>query len=207
MKNAIIFIIALAVSGIALAESPRQIYGKYAAPFGLEWGMPKEQVTMMGVKLTPSESVKDAYWAKNLPKKLSDAQAYSLNFKQGLGLIKAIAVTGDITMDVYGSKGKERYNQLKTVIANKYGKPKVDLEWSALGPTSINDEQFYQCLKLGCGHWFSEWQDEITNASIRLEIRGISRGTGYILLRYTSAASPTDSEKEAEKSRSDEDAL
>ena len=208
MKNAIIFIIALAVSNLALAESPAQIYGKYAAPFGLEWGLSKEQVTAMGVKLTPNESVKGAYTAKNLPKKLSDGEDYGLLFMQGLGLVKVFALTSDITGDLYGSKGKERYSQLKTAIANKYGKPDREIEWT---DRDIDSDQFYQCLAHdGCGDWLSHWRgtENETDGGILLHIRGVSRGTGFIHLGYESAAYQTAlKQKEAEKSRSDQDAL
>ena len=208
MKNAIIFIIALAVSNLALAESPAKIYGKYAAPFGLEWGLSKEQVAAMGVKLTPNESVKGAYTAKNLPKKLSDGEDYGLLFMQGLGLVKIFALTSDITGDLYGSKGKERYSQLKTAIANKYGKPDYEREWTV---SVADSDKFYQCLaRNDCGSWLSYWGDpeNATDGTILLRIRGLSRGTGFIHLDYESAAYHTArQQEEAEKSRSDEDAL
>ena len=103
MKNAIIFIIALSVSGIALAESPAPAqespapnYGKYPAPFGLQWGMSMEEVTAMGVELTPHPSKKDVYSAAALPKNLSDAEIYILRFKRGFGLVRVGALTSAI---------------------------------------------------------------------------------------------------------------
>ena len=201
MKNAIIFIIALAVSGIALAESHAQIHGKYAAPFGLEWGLSKEQVTAMGVKLTPHKSAKDTYTAKTLPKNLSDGEAYYLIFKQGFGLVAIGVVTNNITRDPLGSKGIERYSQLKTAIVNKYGKPDDEFERALRN-------QFYECLKHeGCGSWASFWASG-TDGVIALELRGLTRGIGYIELKYESAALYIAAEQEeAEKSRSDEDSL
>ena len=208
MKNAIIFIIALAVSNLALAESPAQIHGKYAAPFGLEWGMSKEQVTAMGVKLTSTNPAEGVYTAKTLPKNLSDAENYVLVFKQEFGLVKVSALTSDITRDVHGSEGKERYNQLKMAVADKYGKPDKEQEWT---DRAIDSGQFYQCLAYGgCGYWLSFWGEvgNETGAAILLQIHGISRGTGLIELRYESAAFHTAKKREAEeKSRSDEDAL
>ena len=208
MKNAIIFVIALAVSNLAVAESSAQIYGKYAAPFGLEWGMSKEKLEAMGVKLTPFRSVKGGYTAKTLPKNLSDAQAYSLLFEQEFGLVQVTALTSDITRDVYGSKGKERYSQLKMAIVNKYGKPDKELEWT---DRTSDSDQFYQCLAHdGCGSWASLWidLDNETAATILLRIHGNPRGAGLIQLRYESAAFHTAKKKKAEeKSRSDEDAL
>ena len=208
MKNAIIFVIALAVSNLAVAESPAQIYGKFSAPFGLEWGMSKEQVTEMGVNLTPHPSAKGAYTAKILPKNLSDAEEYYLVFEQGFGLVKVSAHTKNITSDLYGSKGKERYSQLKTAIVNKYGKPSRELEATGRARIYDNIDEFYQCLNYdGCGYWVSLWGNS-AGGGIALNIEGLSRGTGYIALTYESLAFYTAHEKEeAEKSRSDEDAL
>ena len=208
MKNAIIFVIALAMSNLAVAESPAQIHGKYSAPFGLEWGLSKEQVTAMGVKLTPVESVKDSYTTKTLPKNLSDAEEYYLIFKQGFGLVVVYVFTSEIIGDVYGSKGRDRYSQLKTAIVNKYGKPSDGREkmGGILRPEDI--DKFYECLKqYPCGLWISFWGNE-TDGRIILELNGIARGRGFVDLRYESAAYHTARKQEAEeKSRSDEDAL
>ena len=208
MKNAIIFIIALAVSNLALAESHAQIYGKYAAPFGLEWGMSKEQVTAMGVKLTPDDSDNESYTATTLPKNLSDAEKYILTFKPQFELVQVITFTSDITGDLYGSKGKERYSQLKTTLVNKYGKPDYEFEWTGRTRIYEDSDKFYECLEHDdCGRWASVWGSE-TDGAIGLKIKGLSRGKGYISLSYGSAALFTALEQEeAEKSRSDEDAL
>lgn len=208
MKNAIIFVIALAISSLALAESPAQNYGKYAAPFGLEWGMSKEQVMEMGVELTPSDSVKGNYGTTTLPKNLSDAKEYDLFFEQEFGLVLVAAYTRHMTGDLYGSKGKERYSQLKTAIIKKYGKPRLEYEMTGLTRIFGDSNQFYECLKYdGCGAWTSFW-GSAKDGNIRLDILGLSRGTGWVSLIYASAASFTASEKKKEEqSRSDEDAL
>ena len=208
MKNAIIFIIALAVSNLALAESPAQIYGKYAAPFGLEWGLSKEQVTAMGVKLTPLDPTEESYATKTLPKNLSDGKYYLLAFMQGFGLVEIRVLTSSITNDVYGSKGKERYNELKTAIVNKYGKPSKEWEWTDGSRLYDDSDQFYECLRSPpCGLWASAWGND-TDGMILLEIASDKPGVGYISLSYASVVSYTARQQEAEeKSRSDEDAL
>ena len=121
MKNAIIFIIALAVSNLALAESSAQIHGKYAAPFGLKWGMSKEQVTLMGVKLTLYDSELGIYGAAVLPENVSDVTEYRLYFDRRFGLTGVTAYTG--RLDIL--KGEERYDQLTRTLVNKYGKPSI----------------------------------------------------------------------------------
>ena len=208
MKNAIIFVIALAVSGIALAESPANIHGKYAAPFGLEWGLTKEKLAEMGVKLTLLYPDTEFYEAKNLPKNLSDADRNFLRFKQGFGLIEISAITKDITGDLDGSKGKERYRQLKMAIVNKYGKPNKEVE--RIGGTDVYKDKnhFYQCLHSdGCGFWVSLWGSK-TDGYIALSIETAWGNEGYVSLSYKSAALHIAAEQEAEEQiRSDEDAL
>ena len=210
MKNAIIFVIALAVSNLAVAESPANIHGKYAAPFGLEWGMSKEQLAEMGVKLMPlylgkdeSDEFSGKYTTRNLPKNLSDVRVYYLDFKQALGLVKIIASLNHITSDWDGSKVKERYNQLKTAMINKYGKPRKEFDpWT--GSSLYQDNNQFS--------WASGWGSKADGLML-LKITG---GTptakegmaGFINIHYESAALYVALEKEAEeKARSDEDAL
>ena len=155
MKNAIIFIIALAVSSLVVAESSAQNYGKFSAPLGLEWGLSAEQLAEMGVELTPIAPLDavgvDVYTATNLPKKLSDAERYVLTFKPGFGLVKADVTTYPITRDVDVVKGKERYRQLKTAMVKKYGKPDYEYEWLFDHITLHH----YECMEInyGCGQW------------------------------------------------------
>ena len=195
MKNAIIFVIALAVSNFACAPSPAQNHGKYAAPFGLDWGLSKEQLTAMGVELTPVEFATGAYTATNLPKKLSDAKTYTLQFKQEFGLVAIGVITYDIPGDPLGLKGKERYSQLKTAIVNKYGKPDNEFEWSGRARLYDDRHEFYQCLRYGggCGAWTSVWGSD-TDGVIGLQIKGRFDGRGYIILKYESAAFYIDAE-------------
>ena len=199
MRNAIIFIIALAVSGIALAESHAQNYGKYAAPFGLEWGMSKEQLTAMGVKLTPIDEAEGVYTAERLPKKLRDVKEYTLLLKQGFGLVKATAETNAFKSDYSGSAAKKRYSQLKTAIINKYGRPDTVAEQTGVNGTYQRRHQFYQCLmSVGCGAWASIWSNK-KDGYISLYILGVSRSEGVVSIGYESAAFYTAREQEAEE--------
>ena len=170
MKNAIIFIIALAVSNLALAESSAQIYGKYAAPFGLEWGLSEEQVTAMGVKLTPVNPAKWVYRAKTLPKHLSDIERYTLEFHPGFGLIRVTAYT----------EVRERFNQLKTALVNKYGKPSIEM--GVKRPQEVL-------------HWGSD-----LDGTIKLErSEYYTVGDVTIYLTYQSAALHIDAERKRER--------
>lgn len=186
MKNAIIFIIALAVGNLALAESSAQIHGKYAAPFGLEWGLSEEQVTAMGVKLTRLDSALGSplaqYGTINLPKNLSDVERYFLDFHPEFGLIEVTAHTVEYPDAL---QARERYNQLKTTLANKYGKPSV-----------LDNREYHAIL-----HWGSD-----IDGTIELEL-----AYDYVSLDYQSATEYIAAEREFQKKEEqivpDEDAL
>ena len=178
MKNAIIFIIALAVSNLALAESPAQIHGKYAAPFGLEWGLSKEQVTAMGVKLTHVNPAGGVYGATILPKNLSDVKKYILCFHPRFGLI---CVSADTKLGTL--KGKERSNQLKTALVNKYGKP------------SIDNEDF---LGLGFTRTTFRWGSDI-DGTIKLKLDKYPDEVVDMELTYRSAALHVAAERKRER--------
>ena len=214
MKNAIIFIVALAVSGIAPAQespAPAQNYGKYSAPFGLQWGMSIEEVAAMGVELTPHPSKKGVYSATALPKNLSDAEIYILRFKRGFGLVRVGALTSAITLDLDGAQGKERYNRLRTAIRKLYGNPDMVREKTGALRVFDDSNQFYECLLFdGCGYWVSFWGKQKTGGggNILLEIRGLEPGKGRVDIFFESAAFDAAEEREKqENDRDDEKAL
>ena len=199
MKNAIIFVIALAVSNLALAESHAQNYGKYAAPFGLEWGMSKEKLTAMGVKLTPIDETEGVYTAERLPKNLTDVKEYGLLFKQGFGLVKATAETNQFGHDWAGFKAKKRYSQLQRAIIKKYGLPDTVVEQTGINGTYTRMNQFYQCLmSVGCGAWGFVWGNK-KDGYISLYILGVSDLVGVVSIGYESVAFYTAREQEAEE--------
>ena len=50
----------------------------------------------------------------------------------------------------------------------------------------VGFRKFYECLKYqGCGTQASYWLDDV-EGTISLDIKGVSRGTGYITITYES---------------------
>lgn len=175
----IVFIIAVTIlSNLADAE--------VTAPFGLTWGQTQSEIRAMNIQLDcdPPSSRFTTCSATTMPSSVSFAEFYGLMFDRDEGLQKAILVGSDITNDVSGAKGKENFNSIRDVLANKYG------EWEGI-ETIGNDlydeyDEFYQCLNYdGCGMWASYWQAD-AGGFVFLELVGQSRGTGYLKLTYES---------------------
>jgi len=163
---------ALLVSGRLAADD--------SAPFGLTWGMTAEDLKSLGVALAPQEHVNNmvVYKAETLPKNISDAEFYLVLFDESTGLQKVMMSSKDITNDLYGSAGKERFKVLKETFSSKYGAPINSFEF--VGRELFqDDDEFYECLKYeGCGIWLADWKS--AGSSYLLELKGSRRGTGYI---------------------------
>lgn len=178
------------------------------ALFGLRWGMTVAEVKSAGVKLTRVELDRnlDTYKAPSMPKNLTDFKSYSMMFANGK-LIKMWGISKDIYNDPNGYSGKERFNALKYTLIGKYGKPKLSNQ--TIGNKLFEDsDEFYQCLSYsGCGQWAVVF--ETIDKTVGIELKGLSRGTGY--LDITAEAIPQFSqalkEYEFKKDSSDKDAL
>ena len=161
------------------------------APFGLTWGMTETQVTqLLGVEIQKRVDsdlplgITGILRVTSLPKNLTIAEFYSLIFVTERHLQKIVMYSEDIENDIYGSEGKEKYENIKTSLRKKYGPPTHKLEVSGLKLWNEPDE-FYQCLDYdGCGHYFSIFKDEKSGMGIFLELKGVRRGQGFVKLTY-----------------------
>ena len=72
------------------------------------------------------------------------------------------------------------------MLSKKYGAPKSS--WEQVGLDLYKDsDEFYQCLKYdGCGQYVSLY--EYAGGYISLQIKGVSRGKGYLMIGYESPA-------------------
>jgi len=159
------------------------------APFGFEWGQTKSDLSYKGVDLldcSVSESIPiESCKANNSPKKFSKADFFFLYFASDDGLHKVSMLGQDIKSDAYGTNGKEQYRSLKTSLTKKYGKPSDVFEWTGRELYKDADE-FYECLKYqGCGNQVSYWLEGV-EGTITLELKGVSRGAGFLQLTYES---------------------
>ena len=159
-----------------------------SAPFGTEWGLLPEQLASLGSDcslLDASRRTISTYSCSSMPKPFSDADYYLVIFDANNGLQKISAVTNEITGDLLGTRGKEKFNRLSDILESKYGRPS---EQSSIQKSGLNlyngRDEFYQCLAYdGCGLWVATFQAS-HGGSITLELKGSGRGIGHIVLTY-----------------------
>ena len=182
MKNILIIVTAFFILGLKADIEIK-------APFGFEWGQTKSDISSKGIDLTDcsvSESIPvESCQTKNAPKKFSKADFFFLYFASDEGLHKIAMLGQDIKSDAYGTNGKEQYRSLKTSLTKKYGKPSSVFEWTGRELYKDADE-FYECLKYqGCGNHTSYWLEGV-EGTIGLDLKGVSRGAGFLKLTYES---------------------
>jgi hypothetical protein len=152
------------------------------ALFGLKWLMSPKQVRAAGVEMTLVQGTKflTAYKTDSLPKNYSMAEGYQLIFYKDSFLGKIIMSSVDITDDLYGSKGKEKFQIVYDQIS---AKNKLTNKFMYSGQELYKDrDEFYQCLKYkGCGSWIAFFDGD--NKIIALELKPLERGEGYISIR------------------------
>ena len=157
-----------------------------AGALGLDWGMDASAIYKKGVELVKSGEQKQItiYTTERLPKNISNTAQYALYVHATHGLQKIVRVSNQFEDDVYGSKGKKEFAQLKQSLTEKYGEPSDGMEIVGLKLWDKSDE-FYQCLAYqGCGIWARIFKS--ADASIMIELRGLRRGEGYLMLHYDS---------------------
>jgi len=163
--------------------------GEVQAPFGFHWGESKQQITKQGVKLVGCNTNLSLTLCntKKAIKSVSFGEGYQLIFDSRKGLQKVVMVSENITSDITGIEGKSLYEKIKNSLIKKYGEVDADgsFEISGLKLYNENDE-FYQCLAYeGCGYWQTLWSPE-SGGVILMQLRGISRGTGFLKMSYES---------------------
>ena len=178
MKKLISLLFLFSLSSLALAESK-----SFPEPFGLTWGMSEADLIKVG--FTRSGPVEDFNILSSVsaPKAWSKADDYMAVTYKGK-LVKVIASSKPFTSDLYGSEAKASYSQIKSLLSKKYGEPKTS--WERVGLDLYKDsDEFYQCLKYdGCGQYISLY--EYAGGYISLQIKGVSRGKGYLMIGYES---------------------
>ena len=176
----IVIIAFLAGATAAFAqESPSEVQ----APFGLEWGSLQSEFS--GLTNCNSKQSLTFCRTNSVPKPLSDAETYQLVFDDKEGLVKIRHIGKSITGDPSGTKGKERFNELKAALSSKYPKARKKDFIKMHIALYRNSNEFYECLRhRGCGLY--AWNINPGKGTIGIQINGLSRGKGYIDLIYES---------------------
>jgi len=176
MKRYLMFFTALVLALPVYSE-------EFPAPFGLTWKMSEKELRSHGFSDVSNTGGLTIMQSFSAPKAWSKAEKYYAVTYEGK-LVKAIAISKSFIDDVYGIKGKELYNQMKSILTKKYGAPTNSYE--VVGNALYDDpDEFYQCLGYsGCGSYLAIY--ELQGGTIGLQLEGERRGRGYLRVGYES---------------------
>lgn len=168
---------------LAIVAAVAQAADTFPEPFGLSWGMSEAGLKKLGfTQVSDSEGLR-VFSSVSAPKAWSKAESYGAVTYKGR-LVKAAAVSTDFRDDIYGSKGKSTYEQVKSLLTKKYGSPSTHYERVGGGLYDDADE-FYQCLNYsGCGMYLSIF--DYAGGVISVQLKGKRRGEGYLTIGYES---------------------
>lgn len=189
-------------------------FSEISAPSEMQWGQSQSDLKRSGLSITDCKKSGELEYclASGHDKPISFAEAYYLYFIPNYGLQKVLVIGENITGDVYGSEGKTNYKNVKNSLMKKY--PEADgykhTAFEYIGRKLYDEsDEFYQCLKYdGCGSWqtFIGAENDDALGYFIVELKGSSRGTGYINLTYESSnwGKYLDEMKNKESARDDE---
>ena len=163
------------------------------AMFGLKWKMSQQQIKAIGISIERISSDKNlsTYKTYKLPKPISFGESYYLIFDES-ELVKLGMYSETIENDPYGTKGKELFERIIALMNKTY---KLDKTYCTTGNELYEEsDEFYECLRYkGCGMWVATFSD--TNKHIIVELRGLRRGTGFLVITAESNYFDNSSEK------------
>lgn len=102
--------------------------GPPEAPFGLEWLAGKDDTANLGTQFKSRITTEfgDSYVAARLPKELPDLHYAVLSFGYDNRLIRITAIGQPIADDGEGHRIKARYEELRQLLAKRYGEGKSE---------------------------------------------------------------------------------
>jgi hypothetical protein len=152
------------------------------APLGLVWGSSSSDVRERGVELTeaPRSEFGNSFAANKFEKAIADQGKVHLSFGFNDKLWRIVIGSREFSNDPFGSKVTARYNELVSVLSEKYGKP---MQNHRLGDSKYSrDGYFLNGIQAGTSSWFSNF--ETPNVFIQLGITANDSSTGYWKLIY-----------------------
>lgn len=151
--------------------------------FGLDWQSTPAQLEAKGIqlKLRKTDNRLSMYETSKLPKNLSDAESYLLIFDKNAGLVKVIMVTRSFTDDAAGAHGKQRFDQLDSLLHQRGYKSIKGQQVEKAGKAAAKG--FYTCLASpGCGTWKAAYRKN--HVLVSMQLRGMPQGTGFIVMNF-----------------------
>jgi hypothetical protein len=153
-----------------------------AAPFGLEWGLSKEELEAKGVKLMEARTSEGSqrFTATGLSKLVAGIETVVVDLGFDNRLWKVIAASEDYPNDPYGFKVKARYAELNDILVQKYGKGKPTHRTGG----SIYDEPQYFLAGIKNGKSWHFTNYSANGLNVELSVRAKDSDTGYWVLIY-----------------------
>ncbi len=184
---------ALALWFVSIPLAAEIVPIERSVAFGLGWGMTAEALAADGVELQEPVAQHDSvrvYRLWSLPGDLGDGESYRLWLTPDNGL-QGIKVTGQVVgNDRTGEKIRQRYDELKAILAERFGSANKTVEYS--GQEKYTEYyEFNKCLAHdGCGRWARYFSDHETRVLLRL--RAVDRDSSHYELIYAGPHWQTD---------------
>lgn len=130
----------------------------FAGPFGFSQGMSIEDANKLG-QFAPGER-EYTYVAKEVTSGHADFQTYSILLTPKQGVCSVVAVGKDMYTNAYGHQLKNKFRELTSALAEKYGYPQVSFDVSRTFDFSKN----FDFWNLD-GMWIEDtaWMDGLLN--------------------------------------------
>jgi hypothetical protein len=166
---------------------PSMAHSESEAPFGLTWGISVEDVRKMGVELKEireSTEFGATFLALKMPKVLGDQKSTFLFFGFNNRLWRIAAISKEFSNDPYGNAVKSRYNELVSILTEKYGNPS---NFHHLGRYIYSQpEHFLAGIKGGESSWFSHFNT--AELELQLAINAVDYSTANWVLSFINKA-------------------
>lgn len=169
---------AIVVFAVFYLSQTAGVLGQAEGPLGLTWGNSVSELRASGVELKDVREMNDfgkSYLASNLPRALSDQTTTVLSFGHDDKLWRIVLLGRAVDNNPAGYALKQRYEELKQTLEEKYGKPTT---YHSVGDSfCAKDENFLYCIHSGKRFWTSSFSANQT-LSIELSIHASSSSTG-----------------------------
>ncbi len=152
------------------------------APLGLTWGATTSELQSRGLELKdfPGTDFGKSFVVSKIEKALADQSATLLSFGFSDRLWRITINGRSFSDDPTGSAVVARYNELSSVLGEKYGKPR---EYHRLGDSIYSQPKYFiSGINGGQSNWYSNF--DTPNLFIQLAVTAPDGSTGSWRLIY-----------------------
>jgi hypothetical protein len=136
------------------------------APLGLTWGDTSAKVKETGAGLAdvPGTTFGTSFMASGLPRALSDQMGAILSFGHNDRLWRIVIISKKFENDPYGNQVKSRYEELKQILEEKYGRSKPV---ERVGDSIYREPRYFIAgIRGGQSYWYTD----IANERIEIQL-------------------------------------